>query len=164
MSALAAERFGRCGMFSRESAIDRNSTPQLNGNTMRISLLTLILSCAACNIDGDCTWPDGSSSCDAGPVLESELEGQWCTRDFGTCLTVVHTIRGAEYEWITPACAESGLLTGGLEFTPDGNGQCFGPPGFYSASGDWTDTGLRLFIDAERAPLELYYFGCSSCS
>lgn len=132
-------------------------------------LLASLLVTACLNIDGDCGVPfgDGSARCDGGPVEARELEGEWCTADLGTCLRVVHRDsleQSALYFWTTPDCAEDGILTDGLEFTPDGSGQCFGPTGFYSASADWTDLGLRIFIDGQPRPLELNYNGCPTCN
>lgn len=100
---------------------------------------------------------------DTGPVLWSELEGQWCsdaTAPLGTtCLEVrLDTSYNSRYIWTTHTpsnCTETGVLTGGLEFSPDtATRLCLAPDAsLYSASAEWSATGLRLELDASPSAL-----------
>lgn len=105
---------------------------------------------------GECTrrWPDGSCASDSGPVMASELEGSWCeepdSRGAALCLSVQQSLDGRVwYRWGSWQCSESGMLTGGLEFTPV-EGSCISNQ-FYSASVDWTNTGIEVFLDSGQA-------------
>lgn len=101
---------------------------------------------------GQCTerWPDGSCKSDSGPVMATDLEGVWCqepdARGEALCLSVQQSLDGKVwYRWGSWHCSESGILTGGLEFSVV-EGSCFGMP-VYSASADWTKSGLEVFPD-----------------
>jgi hypothetical protein len=97
-----------------------------------------------------------------GPVMAYELYGTWCTfaEPDETCLLVDNgpMDRGSgeiTYMWYVgytlgnARCFEAGVLTGGLEFTPDTDSRlCLAPEyGLYSAGGEWTGYGLRLIVD-----------------
>jgi hypothetical protein len=125
---------------------------------MKSLILLASLSAIACGAASDCaeTFQDGSDACDS-PVLASELDGTWCNADQTVCLTT--TLSPATYTWNNETCLEAGHLSGGLEFTPDyRSGRCFGlTSDLYSASVDWTDTGIRVFLDGQPEPLDLNY-------
>lgn len=130
--------------------------------------LTLLISLVACTIltsacSRDCTAPDGSDSCDAGPVMSTDLDGDFC--DDSVCLEVsTAPDQHQVYAWrdiATDKVVETGLLTGGLEFSPSNE-----PGVLYAASVDWTDNGIALYFDAGNttaggrglpAPLRLEY-------
>jgi len=113
-----------------------------------------------------CTFPDGSNSCDGGPVLARELEGLWCqdayfgpdaSQAFCLLFEKAYNPDGSRivdgrmlYRRESANCSETGHATGGLEFWPDEQHMCLpgsAPLGMYSVSVDWTDTGIALFFD-----------------
>ncbi len=101
--------------------------------------LLVAMGLVGCGAAVDCTFDDGSNACDAGPVMVDELDGMWC--DALQCLDV----HAGSYHWInarTWRVMSEGELTGGLEFSPLG-----GDGIEYSASVDWTDTGIAMFFD-----------------
>lgn len=111
------------------------------------------IGCSACRE----RFSDGSCASDSGPVMANELSGEWCEepRPNGSELCLrVHEQAGITepvYEWLGHSCVETGVLTGGLEFSPITHDKlnCIGAE-FYSASVDWTRTGLEVFLDNGR--------------
>jgi hypothetical protein len=113
------------------------------------------LGCSVNGID-DSRFPDGSKR-DA-PVMADELEGKWC--DPRPARILCFEAYGGAYAWLGADCFETGLLFGGLEFSPDAKtmpSRCFGDLDLYSASVDWSDKGLVMHIDGESQPLSLTY-------
>ncbi len=111
----------------------------------RLFLASILLaSCAGCSAQfgSDCTFSDGSNSCDSGPVLASELSGEFCTVSGSICLEAIQAANGSvSYTWrngATDQPIEVGTLSGGLEFTSD-TGR------YYSASVDWSDNGIVVY-------------------
>lgn len=98
------------------------------------------------------TWPDGSCK-DDGLVYAQDLVGTWCqpadNQGRALCLFVDDQ---QHYTWASFYCHETGTLSGALEFTPVVDYQerslCWGFDTLYSASVDFTDTGIRVFIDS----------------
>lgn len=72
-----------------------------------------------------------------------DLPGTWCNGGSGLCLRVSdHAAGGLTYSWIRNGIVEeAGWLTGGVEFSPAGGRD------LYSASVDWTDNGIVVWID-----------------
>lgn len=112
---------------------------------MRNLIIALaLLTIPAC---GTWYWPNTSQ----GPIEAYELDGTYCS--YKLCLTVTPAqqtgLPTAIYQWSSPACNETGRLTGGLEFTPDIGPLCMAPEyDLYSAAGSWTATGIKLEVDA----------------
>ena len=115
------------------------------------------LGCSVNGID-DSRFPDGSKR--DTPVMADELEGKWC--DARPAHLLCFEAYGGAYAWLGADCFESGLLFGGLEFSPHGKhiapaNRCFGEGELYSASVDWSNKGLVFYIDGESQPLSLTY-------
>lgn len=118
---------------------------------MKIMVLTNAAILAAILLSG-C-----SAATSDGPLMHYELDGTWCTSaaPVETCLTVIHPTdsppASSYYVLSRGLCYEQGHLTGGLEFTPDTTSRLCLPNitshSLYSASGEWTATGIRLAID-----------------
>lgn len=126
---------------------------------MRNIILSLVLlsACSAAQTPCQRVFSDGSSACDL-PVMAEELDGKWCDPTPGRFLCF-EAYRDA-YAFISNECFETGDMSGGLEFMPHRKThatRCFGQGEFYSASVDWTDTGLRLHITGENRPVVLSY-------
>jgi hypothetical protein len=100
-----------------------------------------------------CTFPYGSNSCDSGPILATQLVGSWCSAVTSRGVLCLHVQEDHRYRFHSPLCDERGKLTGGLEFWPS-TGDCMLSgrvyESVYSASGDWTYSGVRLFFDGGR--------------
>lgn len=114
--------------------------------------------------DPDCMArnPDGSDACSA-PVEHWNLSGTYCTADTTVCLTVTHK-PGAYTGFYTLTtdngrCTETGLLDGGLEFWPNQDSAPCLPnitqPGIYSASVDWSENGIDLYVSQSDGVLFL---------
>lgn len=123
----------------------------------------LVLACGiAQNAPDNCKFPDGSNSCDSGPVLARQLGGLWCedtvtglsSDSNSECLLVEarEQIEGdprsvrMHYTRYSYFFDEEGWLSGGLEFSPVSN-SCTQPLDMYAASVDWTETGIAVFYD-----------------
>lgn len=117
----------------------------------------LLVACAAVSSGVKCRFSDGSNSCDTGPVLATQLEGEWISDVSGEHLAIEprdnegvtdeHYIRSSEF------CEEEGWLYGGLEFYPTLKTCALNAPNVlepYSASVDWTETGIAVFYDARH--------------
>lgn len=117
-----------------------------------------------CHLVGcsDCTarFPDGSCASDAGPVMSTEMDGVWCEEPRADGSELCLVVHDSQYEWRGHSCTERGALSGGLEFTPtlpDSSmsrymfrqhaSPCISYD-YYSASVDWTRTGLEVFLDS----------------
>lgn len=126
------------------------------GLTTYIAFYALVCPIIGC---GACTdrFADGSCASDSGPVMAHDLSGEWCEepRPNGSELCLrVHAQQGIDepvYEWLGHSCVETGLLTGGLEFNPVAHAtlNCISSE-YYSASVDWTRTGIEVFLDSGR--------------
>lgn len=88
---------------------------------------------------------------DDGLVYAQDLVGTWCepadNQGKALCLFVDDQ---QHYTWASFYCHETGSLSGSLEFTPAPNQEslCWGYDTLYSASVDFTDTGIRVFLDS----------------
>jgi hypothetical protein len=127
----------------------------------RIDLLWWLVAASipACVVATECTFPDGSNKCDAGPVLAAELQGRYCNTS-GLCLEVLQEDTHTTYVIDSPTCREAGTLTGGIEFWPRSGdcglaGEPF--PSVYSASCDWLTGGIALFFDGGRVERLAFY-------
>lgn len=113
--------------------------------TLRSLLALALLSLPACG-----TWYLPDDTANQGPIESYELDGTYCS--YKLCLTVTPAqqtgLSTAIYQWSSPACNETGRLSGGLEFTPDIGPLCMAPEyALYSAAGSWTATGIELKVD-----------------
>lgn len=144
-----------------------------------IASILSALAVSGCTLE-PCDNPDsdGSNSCEP-PVKAINIEGTYCTdaNPQEICLTVIQPYSNVpnapartRYLLSNGLCFEMGYLDGGIEFTPDTTSRLCMPGvteyGLYSASGDWTATGLRLFVsqsdgssDPEPTVLEMHYRG-----
>lgn len=91
-------------------------------------------------------FSDGSCMEPSGPVMADDLEGTWCQEPDNRGRALCLFVSDSHYTWASFDCNETGDLSGGLEFTPR-HGSCFGFSSLYSASVDWTNTGINVFVD-----------------
>lgn len=116
----------------------------------------------------------GNEMCADSVIQSYELDGMWCTDANpgpALCLQVSQSSDSATARYLFSqghGCFEHGSLTGGLEFSPDTDSDTCLPGigyGLYSASGEWTATGIRLSninqsdgsSVSESPDLELHY-------
>jgi hypothetical protein len=81
-------------------------------------------------------------------VFAKELVGIWCepadSNGQSLCLQVD---AGMHYLWANFSCHETGVVSGAVEFTPQSLSTCWGFTSLYSASVDFTETGINVFLD-----------------
>lgn len=138
-------------------------------------LLAILLSGAACGVCERTAYDSAGNEMCADSVIQSyELDGMWCTdssKGPALCLQVSQSSGAPTARYLFSqghACFEHGSLTGGLQFSPDTDSDtCLSGIGYglYSASGEWTATGIRLSnisqsdgsAESESPDLELHY-------